>query len=258
MVKCSNCGVEVADTFDSCPNCGNDLNSIKEDSVKTIKCENCGSEIQEGQLVCPSCGNKVSDLKLSKKCPHCGSKVDDDAQFCDSCGKSLTNSSIASENANSNISDDSSSTNDFNTSFVNVISNINYVRLGVYSIICLVLSILLTIIFMTFLQGTASSFNIPDYTAAFITALIIAVIIFAAYQKDIVEGGILGLTVGLLLGLLESPVAGMYFGTSIGYDLFFGSNTSTFIIVGLIFGIISNLFLKNRIVKHFDLTKYIG
>lgn len=258
MVKCSNCGVEVADTFDSCPNCGNELNSSADANSKgsLIKCSNCGCEVEEGQLVCPDCGNKIAELKITKKCPYCGVELDQDAQFCDSCGKSLNASSILSNSVDSE--DHAPIANGFNESFLEIFSGMNWARLGKYAICCLIFSIILTLIFMFILQLTTSRHSIPDYTAAYILALIIGVLIFASFHKSIVEGGVLGLIVGLLLGILESPIATLYFGNSIGYDVFFGSNTSTFILVGILCGIIANLFLKSRISNAIDLDKYLG
>ena len=255
MIKCSNCGLEFDDDTKLCPNCGNDLEGSKkvqeQKDEKSKKCPECGALVSENVVICPDCGNKIAEIKLFKKCPNCGSEIDFDAQFCEKCGinlNPLVNSVIDVVNVNIN--------NLNGKSLTEMFSSINYVKLGVTTIISLFLSIILTFIFM-FLVAATSSNHIPDYAFAFYLALIVAVGVIATYLNNIVEGGLLGLINGLLLGILESSIAGVFLGSSWGYELFFGDNTFGFIFIGVIVGILANKFLKEKFTEYIDLNQYI-
>ncbi len=96
MVKCSRCGVEIADSFELCPNCGNDLTKKPEDDSQglTNHCPECGSAINDDALFCPECGFNLSNdgsESSHKACPNCGEKITADSLFCDSCGFDLNN-----------------------------------------------------------------------------------------------------------------------------------------------------------------------
>ena len=95
MIKCNNCGLELDDGTELCPNCGNDLNSQERD--ESDKCPNCGTVIGENDFVCPSCGSKVAELRIIRKCPFCGETLDDDALVCTNCGKHLSTSNQIQE-----------------------------------------------------------------------------------------------------------------------------------------------------------------
>ena len=49
---CSNCGTEVAEGMEFCPDCGEKIGTAK----KAVYCRNCGEEISENAVVCPKCG----------------------------------------------------------------------------------------------------------------------------------------------------------------------------------------------------------
>lgn len=49
---CSNCGTEVAEGMEFCPDCGEKIGAAK----KVVYCRNCGEEISENAVVCPKCG----------------------------------------------------------------------------------------------------------------------------------------------------------------------------------------------------------
>ena len=122
MVKCGRCGVEIADSFDICPNCGNNLaesqtsakssedlkcpscgESLKPNAEFCSKCgtkvandlnrcENCGSEIPDGVLFCPTCGAKVKQPQKNQQvniCRNCGFKLEEDSAFCPECGANI-------------------------------------------------------------------------------------------------------------------------------------------------------------------------
>lgn len=87
MVKCSKCGVNVEDSFELCPNCGNDLTKVDEEIPGDGgKCSECGSKLNENQKFCPTCGAKVQiDVKT---CSNCGKELEEDDEFCPDCGTS--------------------------------------------------------------------------------------------------------------------------------------------------------------------------
>ena len=80
-VICSQCGLEISDDLDFCPNCGNSLNNIQ-----IVKCDECGSQLGENDLICSVCGSKINYPKL---CSNCGNPVDKDAEFCEECGQNI-------------------------------------------------------------------------------------------------------------------------------------------------------------------------
>ncbi len=253
MIKCNSCGLELDDDTKLCPNCGNNLEGsekVQEPNEETSKkCPNCGALVAEEAFICPECGEKIAEIKMSKKCPNCGSELDIDSQFCDSCGFSLNSSSNSTENDSNEVKNE--------TSLSEMFASINYVKLGVTTLIALILSFILTFIFMLLVEGVTSYGYIPDYGFAFYLALFVAVLFVATYLNNIVEGGILGLLTGLLLGLLESSIAGFLLGSSWGYEFVFGDNTFGFIIVGIFVGVLANMFLKEKFTKYVDLHKYV-
>jgi len=59
-------------------------------------CTNCGTEIKEGYEFCPECGISLSERNekqseyatkdIMKKCRHCGEQMPEDSFYCLSCG----------------------------------------------------------------------------------------------------------------------------------------------------------------------------
>lgn len=72
MVFCVNCGKELIDDFEFCPECGTKV-SVVADKRATAKmnfenyhgetkvCKNCGSEMPEDAFYCLSCGNAFKE-----------------------------------------------------------------------------------------------------------------------------------------------------------------------------------------------------
>ena len=120
MVKCGRCGLEIDDSFELCPNCGNDLKKIADDKapVATAQenvCSQCGLKISDESEFCPNCGNKLNAVQVNacfecgskigendlicsvcgskinrpKTCSNCGAALDDDDEFCTECGRSV-------------------------------------------------------------------------------------------------------------------------------------------------------------------------
>jgi len=54
-----------------------------------IKCPNCGAQIADDSRFCSECGKEITQANV---CPHCGASVGESDAFCQNCGKSLNES----------------------------------------------------------------------------------------------------------------------------------------------------------------------
>lgn len=258
MVKCSRCGVEIADSFEICPNCGNNLAEVQTSSESneylkcpscgeslkpnaefcskcgtkvgsdSNRCERCGSEVPEGVLFCPTCGEKVIQSQRTPNvglCPNCGFRLDEDATFCPECGKNIQTGETANIPAKNS-----------NQGFIDKI-NINTIIKP--TIVALAVAVVLSII------GVAIGFS----WVSFILAVILSVGFFAGLIDNEANAIVSGLFVGLILGFLENPIIEFCFGRLVArvYEWFFGSQILFLIIIGIITAYISNVFLKSKI-----------
>lgn len=234
MVKCSNCGLDVADDLENCPNCGNNLSvnfqSDAEDNDGVKSCKNCGSELSENTLFCSVCGAKVDIPKkeIIKICPNCGVEIDNETTFCPECG-----SNIFTGETVKNISG--------NQSFGEKL-NLNLIIKP--SIVALIVSIILSLI------GLLIGFS----WFSFVIAIILSVGVFAAAIDNDANAIIFGLIVGLLLGILENPLVEFLYGAFVAgfYDGFFGGHLVLLVILGVVMAYISNVYLKEDILKITD------
>jgi RNA polymerase subunit RPABC4/transcription elongation factor Spt4 len=55
FLECPECGEELEEGFEICPNCGYEL--------KPISCPKCGKEISRSFNLCPYCGNQLKEEK---------------------------------------------------------------------------------------------------------------------------------------------------------------------------------------------------
>lgn len=55
-----------------------------------IKCDECGKEINDKAETCPNCGNPIKKTQVERVCEHCGGYVDENADVCVHCEKKLT------------------------------------------------------------------------------------------------------------------------------------------------------------------------
>ena len=259
MVKCSRCGVNVDDSFNICPNCGNDLSEsqapvesndelvcsncgepLKQDAEFCSKCgtkvaednpnrcESCGSEVPEGVLFCPTCGTKVKQPQKAPQariCRNCGFKLDEDTAFCPECGtnfKTGEKSSAALQNSNQGFVD-----------------KINIASIIKPTIVSLVVAIVLSII------GVLIGFS----WVSFIIAIILSMGFFGGLIDNEANAIVSGFFVGLVLGLLENPIIEFCWGTIAAwvYEWYFGGQILVLIILGIIMAYISNVYLKSKI-----------
>lgn len=88
MVECSRCGIEIDDSFNQCPNCGNDLKAPDDNAPNDGTCSNCGFEIDGDVEFCPNCGSKLGSLQ-TLRCSECGSQINEDDLICSVCGAKI-------------------------------------------------------------------------------------------------------------------------------------------------------------------------
>lgn len=259
MVKCGRCGVEIDDSFKTCPNCGNSLEKSLETPTESMgekvcsncgaklkendgfcpscgtkfetnevnKCEECGSEVPENVLFCPTCGAKVKQKqpKTTKACPNCGFNLDDETTFCPECGTNVFTESKSESRQTSP-----------NQSFADKL-NLNSILKP--TIISLIVAIILSSI------GLLIGFS----WVSFIIAIILSVGFFAGLVDNEANALVMGLVVGLILGLLENPLVQFWYGAFAAglYDWVFGGQIIVLIILGVICGYVSNIYLKENI-----------
>ncbi|WP_406537109.1 zinc-ribbon domain-containing protein [Methanobrevibacter sp.] len=207
MVKCSRCGVEIADSFELCPNCGNDLK--KDETTK-----NTDSEVQINE-----------SAEVSKTCPKCGSTFENGEEFCSECGQSLSPIKKSSKE--------------------DILSSIDFLKVGTLSLIAAIISAILSVIFLAILNmQNYNIFNMPFFPFAFYLAIFLSVAFFAALQKNYYEAIVLSLIVGILMAILEGFLVSLVL-NNYGYELYFGYHPLEFIILSIIIGFLSNYFLKD-------------
>lgn len=90
--RCKNCGLPLADGAGFCTNCGTKAPyDPAEEGVR--RCARCGSVLAEGMAFCTSCGTKAEDapapVPAPRTCPTCGNVVPEGMAFCTGCGTKL-------------------------------------------------------------------------------------------------------------------------------------------------------------------------
>lgn len=103
VVRCPNCGGEVAYGAPFCSSCGSKMNNentaapAAQSNVQ--RCVNCGLPLAPDAAFCTNCGAKVgapvapaataTAEATTKVCPNCGKELDLNAKFCVGCGTPL-------------------------------------------------------------------------------------------------------------------------------------------------------------------------
>lgn len=250
LVKCSRCGVDVDDSFETCPNCGNNLAESqtpvkslcsncgqplnedaefcsncgeKVDPVTSGRCESCGADIPDGVLFCSTCGAKVKQPPKSlpvRTCGSCGFKLDEDTEFCPECGTNFR--TVENPNTNQNFTD-----------------KINANSIIKPTVVSLIVAVVLSVI------GVLIGFS----WVSFIIAIVLSVGFFAGLIDNEANAVLSGFFVGLILGFLESPIIEFCWGAFAArvYEWFFGSQIILLIIIAVITAYVSNVFLKSKI-----------
>ena len=131
-------------------------------------------------------------------------------------------------------------------------NTINFKNLIVCSIISIILSVFISLIFCYIFAGMHGDY----YPIGFIISLIITIGIFGSF-KDIINGGLLGIITGLVLGLLSNYIVELSSGFTFSYEMLFGYSAVIFTIFGLIMGIIAVKILRKPVKKLIDVDKIL-
>ncbi|WP_295589791.1 zinc-ribbon domain-containing protein [uncultured Methanobrevibacter sp.] len=261
MVKCGNCGLDVSDDLENCPNCGSSLvkseeinevadteivcgncgaqlkenesfcpscgSEVKIEEDDSLKCESCGSNLPENTLFCPTCGTKVENVQKANKknCPNCGAEIEDDITFCDKCGANVF---TGEKNKQELVTAGSFA------------EKINLSTIIKPSIVALIVALILSVI------GLLIGFS----WFSFVIAIILSVGFFGAAIDNEANAIIFGLIVGLILGLLENPLVEFTYGAFVAgfYEGFFGGHLILIVILGAVMAYVSNKYLKESIL----------
>ena len=258
MVQCPNCGKEMEDK-PFCSACGT---KVAEQKI----CPKCNAKIDDDEsLFCPDCGQKLDEEIDSNKeieedagddensqeieedieetsedskektsentinCPHCNTEIDDSGIiYCPECGKAIEIDKNSLEG---------------------IKYTIKLKELIIFSIVSIVFSAFISLIF-SFLF---SSMGLTDlYPIGFIISLVIFVAIFGSF-KDLLNGGLLGIITGLVLGLVSNSIILVSNGFQYNYVMLFGYTPIILTIIGLIVGVLSSVYLREKISKIIDI-----
>lgn len=59
VVRCGNCGAEIANTVAFCSSCGTPIPRQGSMGIPARRCSNCGAEMEEDASFCSKCGNHI-------------------------------------------------------------------------------------------------------------------------------------------------------------------------------------------------------
>lgn len=108
VVRCENCGAEVANNVAFCSACGAPMpkqDQAVSDNSDLVKCDGCGALIDKNMRFCTSCGKPTMDVAKTnnapeitvqpvtvevRKCPNCGAEIDEESAFCTECGTKIS------------------------------------------------------------------------------------------------------------------------------------------------------------------------
>lgn len=273
MVKCDNCGITIPEGMESCPNCGkpatiktgedqefkSDKNQKAEsdesqafkteeeqnssEQTLTRTCKNCGARIYSDNIICPLCGNRLDEEYEEEeelKCEKCGTPIPENTLFCPTCGTKVNNQNSTgySREYSTHINDNIKTREESNPS---IGKKINLVSIIIPVVIALIMSIVLSIIGVWL--------ELSWY--AYIIAIILSVGFCAAPIDNEINATISGFIVGLFLGILESPLFGVVYGSFAAelYEYYVGTHLITLIILGVVVAFLSNMFLKKPVTN---------
>lgn len=261
---CSNCGKQLDDGHVFCPNCGkkikddsqeeeisdeeettptdeseeetsqedteNDESEEDEESEEETTPTDESEEDEESEEETEDEEENISDTD-KKLCPYCNCEIeDDDVVFCPECGKSIE---IDKQ------------------SMKGIRNTIEFKKLTVFTLISIGLSFLLSLA-LSYIIGML---NFGDlYPVGFIISLVLIIGIFGSF-KEIINGGLLGLITGLVIGILSTYIVELSCGFKFSYMMLYGYGSIIFTVLGLIIGKISSQLLRNSVKKLIDVEK---
>lgn len=262
---CSNCGKQLDDGHVFCPNCGKKIKddsqeeeiSDEEETTPTDESEEETSqedtendeseEDEESEEETTPTDESEEDEESEeetedeeeenisdtdkKLCPYCNCEIeDDDVVFCPECGKSIE---IDKQ------------------SMKGIRNTIEFKKLTVFTLISIGLSFLLSLA-LSYIIGML---NFGDlYPVGFIISLVLIIGIFGSF-KEIINGGLLGLITGLVIGILSTYIVELSCGFKFSYMMLYGYGSIIFTVLGLIIGMISSQLLRNSVKKLIDVEK---
>ena len=224
---CDQCGAELKPKAMFCSKCG-----AKSDLPPEINVENKSGEEQVNNMVNENVKNEHVE-------EHVNNTINDNARQNDNVNETVNNTT-------------NNRVNNTNTKNTNVNFDFNDIDLNVvlkYSAVGTVVSLILGLIFFALFINTSST--PPDYGLtpySFITAVILAVVILTAQIKDKINAIVVGGITGLLTGILQFTTISIFFRIpEIGLSLIFGNPILVLIVVGIVFGYVGNVYLKDKI-----------
>lgn len=132
-------------------------------------------------------------------------------------------------------------------------NNFSLVDTVKFTVIALIGSLIIGFVLYYLTQFSIYQYSLyanPGLTVfAFPVAVILSVIILAANMKNRNDAIVMGLVVGILTGLLQSPVISLFMGKMSGawFDTYIGSQVFLLIILGIAAAYFGNAYLKQRI-----------
>ena len=132
-------------------------------------------------------------------------------------------------------------------------NDFNLANIIKFSLIGMIFSLILGLLFYYSTQFTIYQYGLnanPGLTVfAFPLAVIISVIILSVFMENMNDAIVMGLIVGVLTGLLQSPIIFIFMGYLKGswFDIYIGNQIFLLIIFGMAAAYFGNVYLKQRI-----------
>lgn len=232
MVKCDNCGIDIPEGMESCPNCGRPAPVESGESENTESEEKQEVKPDESQEFNPEEAQNSSEQNTTRTCRNCGANIYSDDVICPLCGHKIDGEDGNTDNENkteynAETGEDSDST---------LVKKINLRSIIIPTIIASILAIILSII------GIA----MEDFYYAYVIAIIISVGICAAPVDNKINATISGFLVGLILGMLETSIVELVYGSFVAafYAYYSGNHTLLLVLCGVLVAFFSNIFLR--------------
>ena len=96
VLRCANCGAEVAKGMAFCSACGTAMPKVEgAETSNQVKCEECGAMVEKGMRFCTACGKPMkaaaqpAEAPAKRVCAKCGTESAPDMAFCSECGNKL-------------------------------------------------------------------------------------------------------------------------------------------------------------------------
>lgn len=232
MVKCDNCGIEIPEGMESCPNCGKPAPVESDEEQKTDTEEKQEVKSDESPEFRSEEKQNSSEQNTTRTCRNCGANIYSDDVICPLCGHKLSGEDENPENENK--TEYNAETGEETNS--SLAKKINLRSIIIPTIIAIILSIILS----------AIGLMLIDSWAPFVIAIVISVGLCAAPVDNEINATISGFLAGLILGMLETSIVELVFGSFVAafYAYYVGNHTLLLVLCGVLVAFFSNIFLK--------------